>query len=231
VRLVFLSVFVSAASFAQVNPCTEAFSECKEDCALEFSSVRPELQKKLGKCLKKCSKKLTTCEERELETRSNNLDEGALDKAPASGDVDENGMPNRTSGASSKRDELREEKSAESAAPPRKATEAPARPPRDEVSDSELPKSSRTQLKTDEKDARPVAEKPASPEPKPIVMTPKPETRKKLDEDVRDDGPLKDEPVARRDEPAPKKVEKKKDDLPPPPPKPKEEDHDDLRNY
>jgi hypothetical protein len=69
-------------------------------------------------------------------------------------------------------------------------------------------------------------------EPEPAVMTPKPDTRRKLDEDMRDDGARKAEPVARREEPPPpKKVDKKKDDLPPAPSKPKEEDHDDLRNY
>ncbi|MDX2011335.1 MAG: hypothetical protein SFW67_14135 [Myxococcaceae bacterium] len=236
-----LLIVVPALSLAQVNECAEGFSECKEDCALEFSSVRPEVQKKLGKCLKKCAKKQTACEERELETRTNNLDQGALERAPASTDVDENGMPNRTTGRSDEgsgrrapADDLRDDRGApaEPTAPARKATPEPNKPPRAEVSEQELPKSSRTQLKTDEKEPAPVTEKPARRDPEPVVMTPKPDTRKKLDEDVRDDGPRREESVARREEaPAPKKAEKKKDDLPPPPPKPKEEDHDDLRNY
>lgn len=237
--LLLLSV-IPALSLAQVNECAEGFSECKEDCALEFSSVRPEVQKKLGKCLKKCVKKQTACEERELETRTNNLEAGALDRAPGSSDVDENGMPNRTTGrgddGAARRvpaDELRDDRAAlaETNTPARKAAPEPSKPPRGEVSDTELPKSSRTQLKTDEKAPAAVAEKPVSRDAEPAAVTSKPEPRKKLDEDVRDDGTRRDAPVARREDPAPKKVEKKKDDLPPPPAKPKEEDHDDLRNY
>jgi hypothetical protein len=233
VRFSLLILFCPALATAQVNECAEVFSECKEDCALEFSSVRPEVQKKLGKCLKKCVKKQTSCEERELETRTNNLDPGSLDKAPASSEVDENGMPTRTSGRAAAKEDLRDDTAPPAAPTPRKAA-APSEEPRaarDEVRDAEVPKSSRTQLKTDEKEAR-VSEPVRKPEPEPVATSPKPEPRKKLDEDVRDDGARKAEPVARREEPPPpKKADKKKDDLPPAPAKPKEEDHDDLRNY
>lgn len=234
VRCSLLILLCPAVALAQVNECAEVFSECKEDCALEFSSVRPEVQKKLGKCLKKCVKKQTSCEERELETRTNNLDPGSLDKAPASTDVDDNGMPTRTSGRPAPKDDLRDDTPAPPAAPTPKKGAAPSEEPRaarEEVRESEVPKSSRTQLKTDEKEAR-ASDPVRKTEPEPAVMTPKPDTRRKLDEDMRDDGARKAEPVARREEPPPpKKVDKKKDDLPPAPSKPKEEDHDDLRNY
>ncbi|MCA2979745.1 MAG: hypothetical protein INH37_15840, partial [Myxococcaceae bacterium] len=232
---------------AQVNECAEAFLECKEDCALEFSSVRQEVQKQLGRCLKKCGKKRATCEERELETRANGLDPGALDRSPAATDVDENGMPNRTSGASPRADEPRapppsdQAPTVEPAPVGRKpADDAAARTrPADEPA-PEVPASSRTALKGDDRSPPVAAQKvpppaagepnPAAParSPEPLVLTATPDTQKKLDEDVRDDA----EAARRAEPPAPAPTKKKKNEgLPPPPAKPKEEDHDDLRNY
>lgn len=253
-RLLCLMVLLPFAAVAQVNECAETFSECKEDCSIEHSSIRGDAPKKLNKCLKKCQKKFTTCEERELETKNNSLDNGSLDKSPVSGDVDEHGMPTRTAVTKSKStddderrpspgDDLRDDRPApapvEEAPKKTKKTkaseESESRPPREEVRESELPKSSRTELKVvDEKKKEsppPVAAKKTEPEPvaskktdDAIVMTPKSESKKPAEEDLRDDRP-------RASEPPPKKTEKKKDDLPPAPAKPKEEDHDDLRNY
>ncbi len=254
-RLLALLLLLPFTAAAQVNECAETFSECKEDCSLEHSSIRPDAPKKLNKCIKKCQKKFTTCEERELETKNNSLEAGSLDKSPVSGDVDEHGMPTRTTVTKSKStddedrrpspgDDLRDDRPAPAPVEeaPKKTKKAKAsedsesRPPREEVRESELPKSSRTELKVvDEKKAEPpapVATKKSDPEPvaskntgsEPIVMTPKAESKKPVEEDLRDDRP-------RTTEPPPKKTEKKKDDLPPAPVKPKEEDHDDLRNY
>ena len=228
------------AAVAQVNECAEVAAECKEDCSIEHSSLKPDAPKKLNKCLKKCQKKFTTCEERELETKNNSLEAGSLDKSPVSGDVDENNMPTRTAvkkakttDAEEKRaplsEDLRDDRPAPAPEPAKnakkpKADEAEARAPREEVRESELPKSSRTALKVDEKDAKkeppPAAKKSES---EPVATTPKAETRK--EEDLRDDRPkVEPAPVKKGDKP-------KKDDLPAAPPKPKEEDHDDLRNY
>lgn len=254
-RLLALLLLLPFTAAAQVNECAETFSECKEDCSLEHSSIRPDAPKKLNKCIKKCQKKFTTCEERELETKNNSLEAGSLDKSPVSGDVDEHGMPTRTTVTKSKStddedrrpspgDDLRDDRPAPAPveeAPKKttkkaKAEDSESRPPREEVRESELPKSSRTELKVvDEKKKEPpapVATKKSDPEPvaskktesEPIVMTPKAESKKPVEEDLRDDRP-------RATEPPPKKTEKKKDDLPPAPVKPKEEDHDDLRNY
>lgn len=253
-RLLALLVLLPFAAAAQVNECAETLSECKEDCSLEHSSIRADAPKKLNKCLKKCQKKFTTCEERELETKNNALDNGSLDKSPVSGDVDEHGMPTRTAVTKSKStddeerrpspgDDLRDDRPAPAPVEeaPKKTKKAKAseesesRPPREEVRDSELPKSSRTELKVvDEKKKEPpapVVSKKSEPEPvaakktdDAIVMTPKAESKKPVEEDLRDDRPRASEPPA-------KKTEKKKDDLPPAPAKPKEEDHDDLRNY
>lgn len=252
-RLLVLVVLLPFAAAAQVNECAETFSECKEDCSIEHSSIRGDAPRKLNKCLKKCQKKFTTCEERELETKNNSLEAGSLDKSPVSGDVDEHGMPTRTTVTKSKStddedrrpspgDDLRDDRPAPAPVEeaPKKtkkekaSEESASRPPREEVRESELPKSSRTELKVvDEKKEAPppVAVKKSEPEPvaskksdDTIVMTPKSESKKPVEEDLRDDRP-------RASEPPPKKTEKKKDDLPPAPPKPKEEDHDDLRNY
>lgn len=245
-------LLLPVGAFAQVNECEETFLECSDDCSLEHSSIRAEAAKKLEKCLKKCRKKRVTCEERELETKSNNLDQGALDKSPTSRDVDENGMPTRTAVKKPKStddeekparsdelrddrrpspgDDLRDDRPAPEPAPkrskpPKETTEA--RAPKDELRDTEVPRSSRTELKVDEREAKKSEPKEARAEPKaePIVMTPKAEARRSAEDDLRDDRP------APKQEPPPRKSEKKRDDLPPPPPKPKEEDHDDLRNY
>lgn len=248
--LVVLAVLPFTA-LAQVNECAEVFSECKEDCSIEHSSLRGDAPKKLNKCIKKCQKKFTTCEERELETKNNALEAGSLDKSPASSDVDESGMPTRTAVKKSKStddeerrpspgDDLRDDRPAPAPAPePKKSAKAPKaepveerRAPREEVRESEIPKSSRSELKVDpkeeKKEARAEPPPPASKkgEPEPIVMTPKADSKRPVDEDLRDDRPRASEPA-----PPPKKTERKKDDLPPPPPKAKEEDHDDLRNY
>lgn len=245
-RFLLLFVVMPFAALAQVNECAEVAAECKEDCSIEHSSLRPDAPKKLNKCLKKCQKKFITCEERELETKNNSLEAGSLDKSPVSGDVDENGMPTRTAVKKAKStddeekrpslsEDVRDDRPAPAPEPAKgakkpKAEEAEARAPREEVRESEIPKSSRTALKVDEKEAKkepPPAAAPApvakKSEPEPIVMTPKAESRK--EEDLRDDRPKAEPPpVKKGDKP-------KKDDLAPPPPKPKEEDHDDLRNY
>lgn len=238
-RVLFLTLLTPLAALAQVNECAEVAAECKEDCSIEHSSLRPDAPKKLNKCLKKCQKKFITCEERELETKNNSLEAGSLDKSPVSGDVDENNMPTRTAVKKAKTtddeekraplsEDLRDDRPAPAPAPePVKTAKKPKAEeaaPKEEVRESEIPKSSRTALKVDEKEAKkepPPAAKPSEPEP--IVMKPKAETRK--EEDLRDDRPkVEPPPVKKGDKP-------KKDDLPAAPPKPKEEDHDDLRNY
>ncbi|MBL8921949.1 MAG: hypothetical protein JNJ54_24075 [Myxococcaceae bacterium] len=248
-HLLLFAALLPLVAVGQVNECSEQFLECREDCSLEHSSIRADAPKKLNKCIKKCQKKLTTCEERELETKSNSLEAGALDKSPVSSDVDEQGMPTRTAvkkaktsddevRRSSPGDDLRDDRPAPAPAPveekkpskkakPEEAEER--RPPREEVRESEIPKSSRTELKVAEPTKK---DEPKKPEPEPtrraepdaIVMTPKAEAKKPAEDELRDDRP-------RASEPPTKKAEKKKDDLPPPPPKPKEEDHDDLRNF
>lgn len=221
---------------ARAGECDDDFSECKEDCLIQYGgSIRVEVKKKYEKCLKKCSKTARRCTERQMETKSNNLDEGALDGAPTSDQVDADGLPTRD--AASKKapkkeapvdhdDDLRHD------APAHQGEELPA---------DEVPKSSRSTLKTDEKSgpppeatkkreapkAEPVAEKRAEPadEPAPIRMTPKKDDGKSAGDDLRDDGP-RDEKPADEEAPRPKRREKPKE----PPPK-KEEDHDDLRFY
>ena len=98
-------LLVGTPSLAQVNECQEVFSECREDCSIEHSSMKGNAPTKLNKCIKKCQKKLTACEEREVETKNNALEAGSLDKTPTSRDVDESGLPTRTSGKKSSSDD------------------------------------------------------------------------------------------------------------------------------
>lgn len=235
IRSLFPLLMLGAPALAQVNECQEAFSECREDCSIEHSSLKGNAPTKLNKCIKKCQKKLTACEERDLETKTNALEAGSLDKTPTSKDVDEAGLPTRTS---SKRasddderrpspgDDLRDDRPAPAADEPKKTkktskSEEPElkRPPREEVRDSEVPKSSRTELKVDERDAK-----------KNEPVTPVKET-KPSDPVVAKRSEPEPPPKRAEEPPPPPKTEKKKDDLPPEPKKPKEEDHDDLRNY
>jgi hypothetical protein len=253
-RALVLLVLCPLAAAADISQCNDSHSECKDDCTLEFGgSIRTEAQKRFTKCVKKCAKKLTTCTERELETTRNGLENGALDSSPVSGDVDENGMPTRTAVKKARSiddddqkpppsDDLREDRPARVQEEPVKAKrkkaadEETAQAPREEVRDSEVPRSARTQLKSDEKSA-PKEREDRAEQAKPIVMEPKPESRKPLDEDLRDDGKKgkSEAPVAQRSEdppPPPKKRrEEPRAEEPRPAAKPKEEDHDDLRNF
>lgn len=213
---------------ARAGECDDDFSECKEDCLIQYGgSIRVEMKKKYEKCVKKCSKTARRCTERQMETKSNNLDEGALDNAPTSDQVDSDGLPTRD--AASKKapkkeapvdhdDDLRHD------APAHQGEELPA---------DEVPKSSRTSLKTDEKSGPPPEAKkkseapkaePVAEEPAPIRMTPKKDDGKSAGDDLRDDGPRDEKPA--EEEPPRRRREKPKE----PPPK-KEEDHDDLRFY
>ncbi len=257
-RALVLLVLCPLAAFADISQCNDAHSECKDDCTLEFGgSIRTEAQKRFTRCVKKCAKKLTTCTERELETTRNGLDNGALDSSPVSGDVDENGMPTRTAvkkpGSTDDDDqkppptaEPRQDRQGTVQEEPVKAKrkkaadDESAQAPRDEVRESEVPRSTRTQLKSDEKSAPKEAEvrveAPAE-QPKPIVMEPKPDRRKALDEDLRDDGKKgnAEAPVAQRSEGPPPPPKKRRDEPraeePRPAARPKDEDHDDLRNF
>lgn len=220
---------------ARAGECDDDFSECKEDCLIQYGgSIRVEVKKKYDKCVKKCSKTARRCTERQMETKSNNLDEGALDGAPTSDQVDADGLPTRDTGSKKtpkKEAPVDHDDDLRNDAPAHQGEELP---------EAEVPKSSRSSLKTDEKSGPPpeakkkseepkaekVAEKHADPadEPAPIRMTPKKDDGKSAGDDLRDDGPRDEKPA---EEEAPRKRREKPKE---PPPK-KEEDHDDLRFY
>jgi hypothetical protein len=187
--MICLALMLPTLSIAQVRECLEVFSECKEDCALEFASIRVENQKRLNKCLKRCAKKQTACEERELDARANHLDPHGSDKNVASGAVDEQGFPIRSEpkkmkggGDETKRPSVSDGFRDDGAVSPR--VEAPqtkptpkssddreTRTPKEALRDNEVPSSSRTELKTDEPAVRTAS--PKSPEG--VSNTPKPE--------------------------------------------------------
>ena len=84
-RSVLASLIVLAAPAFAEGDCDENFSECKEDCLIEFGgSVRVEVKKAYDKCMKKCTKVAGRCTERAIETKAGGLDEGALDGTPTS---------------------------------------------------------------------------------------------------------------------------------------------------
>jgi hypothetical protein len=226
--LCLLLTFTAALARAEAE-CDDDFTECKDDCVVEYGgSTRVEMKKLYEKCMKKCIKTVNRCTERVVETKNNKLDDGALDHSPGSDEVDKNNMPTRTSRPGKK----------PTAEPGGDEDNTPSKP-HDDLSDAEVPKSSRTQLKADGDKGNKVGSKPppsSKPEPaaaekdkppapkkeEPIRMELK---RKDADEDLRDDKPRQKDP-----EPEPAPPPKKREEPKPPPPK-KEEDHDDLRNY
>jgi hypothetical protein len=221
------TLFLPAAALAE-SDCEDTFTECRDDCSLEFGgSIRVELKKKFDKCMKKCTKTANRCTERVMEAKSGGLEEGALDGAPTSDQVDENGIPTKTANTKKKK-KVAAEPAVEEDEP---RSDTPAK--KETLAESELPKSNRTQLKTDEppppppRKEREVAKDEPAPAPKKDVIEMK-MTPKKEEEDLRDDKPRASSPPPRDEEPPPlPKKEKKKED----PPRKKEEDHDDLRFY
>lgn len=230
---VLLALCGALPALAQAE-CDDAFLECKDDCVIEFGgSVRVEMKKRYDKCMKKCVKTVNRCTERVLETKNNQLDEGALEGTTGSDEVDKDGLPNRTAGK--KKKAVATEPAADDAA----ADEEPARK-KEALREEEVPRSNRTSLKTDPRDEPAPAkrdepppakkEEPAAKAKSEPVIEMKLAPRKEED-DLRDDRPRPAEPAKKaavEDEPPPppKRREKKEE-----PPKKKEEDHDDLRFY
>ena len=174
----FLNGFMLLAllpTLAWAGECEDDFSECQDLCSVQYGgSIRDEMKNKFVKCLNKCRGKAQTCRERTTETKSNHLNEGALDRSPSSHDVDEFGMPilkkAPTPNKPSTRDEVHDDDSPPPPKPgkPSKKTEpAPgsepvAKPKPPSLDEDDLSKPERTPV---------VVEKPAprDPEPAPVV--------------------------------------------------------------
>lgn len=224
----FLSVALSLPALA--DECTDDYAECKDGCLIEFGgSMQLSQKKKYEKCTNKCTKTARRCSERVMETKNNQLDEGALDGTPASDETDRDGLPTR-SGSKKKKARDAEESSGS-------PSDEGSSTPRGALREDEVPKSNRTTLKVDE----------SAPPPKKDEEAPKKDeedapqkseviemkiTRKKngSDNELRDDGP-RAQPQPKEEEappPSRKKKKEKTDDAPPPK---RDEDHDDLRNF
>ncbi len=202
-----------SALAARAEPdCEEDFHVCKDDCVVEFGgSTQVKAKKALAKCLEQCHEKDTRCTELVMETKSNGLEDGALDHSPSSRDVDEHGLPTRTSGSgrdavkpdpADRPEKLRKPE-------PVEKVDKPGGSPRDD--DKPEPK-------------EPPAKKPAEPakdsaEPQVIRLEPK----REKEDDLRDDKP--------RPAQKPTKVESRPAKAPDEKPRPKKDDDDDLRNY
>lgn len=210
--------------------CEENFSECQDNCMVEYGgSIREDIKAKFVKCVKKCGRTSTNCRERTHETKVNQLNDGALDKSPGSRDIDEDGMPilkKRPTDRASTGDDLRDDlPSSEPAAKPERVAKSKKRSkkPKEEIPEDEVIKSDRTPIAS-ERETAPSPPPPApppretprepAPPPEPVVVKSKPP------EPDREPEPAPPPPVA-----------KKKYEEPPKPPPKKEEDHDDLRNY
>lgn len=227
------ALFVTAllAVPAWADECTDDYAECKDGCLIEFGgSMQTAMKKKYEKCANKCTKNARRCSERVMETKNNQLDEGALDGTPASDEADRDGLPTR-SGSGGKKKKARDTEDTSSG-----STNDDSSGPREALREDEVPRSNRTKLKVDESAAPPKKEEEPKQEDEPAqksdVIEMKLSKKKKSggDDELRDDGPRaqpKEEP--REDAPPPrrKKKEKTEDSSP----KKREEDHDDLRNY
>jgi hypothetical protein len=233
-----LTLFVLGSTAALAGDCEDDFAECQDDCLIQYGgSIRVEMKKQYDKCLKKCIKASKRCTERKLETASNNLDEGALDNAPTSDQVDALGLPTRDEKPAKDSKKPSKKAAADESAPYEDTQREEAVPKKEALSDDEVPKSSRTSLKVEDKKTTAPSEAPKDEPPKKaeraetmpsqdvvIRMTPKRDDGKSAGDDLRDDGPREAKPAD--EEPPRRRREKPKE----PPPK-KEEDHDDLRNY
>lgn len=211
-------LLVLAGSGARAADCGGAFSECKEDCSLQYGSIRVDMKKRFAKCIKRCQKESSRCTEHVLEARSNNLEEGALDHTPPDGDAADAQDDARPDAKPAERRAGAKKKKAKRPAVEEEPTEPASDegPPRrrEVLSDEEVPASSRTQLKSDEKSPAPPRPSEASPQEAPATAPAPPKAESPA--------------PAERDEPAP--APKREERYRPPPPR-KEDDHDDLRNY
>jgi hypothetical protein len=81
--LVFLSLIAlpAAAQPLDVDACTDAYTNCHDDCSLRFGMVTRDTERiKLAKCIDKCRRADSECRERFFETKNNALDDDALKK-------------------------------------------------------------------------------------------------------------------------------------------------------
>ncbi len=152
--------FTIAQAARAATPCDEAQSECREDCSIEFGgSTQLVMKKKFDGCLAKCTKTAGLCTERAMETQRSGLDEGALKDSPGSAEVDSEGFS--TAPRRSKTKPLPPVKnddawSRDTAAEPepkvKKQTKAESNRPGPALQESEVPKSSRSEIKVDPKE-------------------------------------------------------------------------------
>lgn len=205
-----------AARAGSVEQCRDEFTECQDDCSVQFGgSIREAMKKKLLKCMKKCTKKGSACHERVTETATNHLDDGALDHSPGSAEVDEHGLPDRTSARDDEAPASEEPK-------PKSGKNAKRGKPKDELRDEEVVKSSRTSLGPAPETSQP------SPDPAPVQKEAREEPqvielkaeRRGREEELRDDATRPASKKKSRESAGPKET-----------PRPKDEDRDDLRNF
>ena len=170
------------------DDCGATFADCKEDCSLEYGSIRVEMKRRFAKCMTYCEQEAERCTDLKNESRVNSLDEGALEKSPHTP------APKHKSKAKKKRATVEEREPEEP---------APAR--RDSLGEDEAPKSSRTALKTDEK---PATTKPATGasegQEEPLAPLSKPATKGPEAEAAQ---PEKEKPPLARPKAPPKKEE------------------------
>ncbi|MFT3841344.1 MAG: hypothetical protein QM723_30420 [Myxococcaceae bacterium] len=202
--LVFLSSLLCGfvARAADISDCDDDYSECREDCTMQYGS-KSATKKKFGKCAVKCEKKLNDCRERHLETKRNNLDEGSIAKSPSSRQSDEEDLRHADSAPAKQAADDDDEKpkknkksSGDDAPPPKTNDDEVVKSNRTRVSDPPPPKEdpapakkktddSKAQSKSD--DPPPSKKKddppPAKSDPPPRAEEPK--SKSGLDSDVR----------------------------------------------
>lgn len=74
-----LLLLLPLAGVAEASDCPEAFAECKDDCSLQYGSVRVEMKRRLAECVQRCEREAVRCTDESKDERAHALGEGTLD--------------------------------------------------------------------------------------------------------------------------------------------------------
>lgn len=62
-----LVLSAGAAGAARAADCAATYAECKEDCSLEYGSIRVEMKRRFAQCLIHCDQEVARCIEQEVD--------------------------------------------------------------------------------------------------------------------------------------------------------------------
>lgn len=58
---------VLSAGAARAADCAATYAECKEDCSLEYGSIRVEMKRRFAQCVTRCGEEAARCTEQEVD--------------------------------------------------------------------------------------------------------------------------------------------------------------------